>query len=92
MSVNMTLALPDEIHEKMRRHPGVKWADVARRAFQQELDKLEVLDMLLVESKMTDEKAIEWGRRLRHGAAKRAKASRAAHSRKAPGKGRGAKA
>lgn len=89
MGVNMTLALPDELHEKMRRHPEIKWADVARRAFQQEIDKLEVLDMLLADSMMTDEKAVEWGRRLRHGAAKRARASREAHARKSRGKGRG---
>lgn len=83
----MTLALPDELHDKLRRHPEVKWADIARRAFQQELDKIDVLDMLLADSKMTDEKAIEWGRRIRHGAAKRAAASRAAHARKAKGRG-----
>lgn len=88
----MTLALPDELHEKIRRYPEVKWADVARRAFQQELDKLEVLDMLLADSRMTDEKAVEWGRRIRHGAAKRAAAARSARARKAPGKGPGAKA
>ncbi|MHB8603793.1 MAG: hypothetical protein ACYDCK_00955 [Thermoplasmatota archaeon] len=87
MSVNMTLALPDDLHEKLRRHPEVKWADVARRAFQQEIDKIEVLDMLLADSKMTDEKAVAWGRRIRHGAAKRSAASRAAHARKPKDRG-----
>lgn len=82
----MTFALPDDLHERLRRHPEIKWADVARRAFQQELDRIEVLDMLLADSKMTDEKALDWGRRIRHGAAKRAAASRSANARK--GKGR----
>lgn len=86
---NMTLALPEPLHEKMRRHSEVKWADVARRAFQQELDKLEVMDMLLARSKMTDEKAITWGRKIRRGAARRARAAREAHARKSPTSERG---
>ena len=53
MGVNMTFSLPDELHERLRRHPEVKWADVARRAFQQELDKIEILDKLFAGSTMT---------------------------------------
>lgn len=82
MGVNMTLSIPDDLHKRMRHHKEIKWAEVARRAFQQELDRLEVFDKLLDDSGMTDEKAVEWGRRVRRGAAERARLWRQAHTRK----------
>ncbi|MDP2666627.1 MAG: hypothetical protein Q8P05_03955 [Candidatus Diapherotrites archaeon] len=38
---NMTMNVPDEMHEKMRQHSDVKWTEVARRAFESKLEKLE---------------------------------------------------
>ncbi len=40
--VNMTLAIPDELHRKIRKHPEVKWSEVARRAIE---NKAAVLEM-----------------------------------------------
>ena len=39
--VNMTLAIPKEIHEKMRKYSEIKWTEVAREAFQKKLTLLE---------------------------------------------------
>lgn len=74
----MTLALPEDLHEMMRRYPQVKWAEVARRAFQQELDRLRLFDQLFAGSKMTEETAVKIGRKIRRGAARRAAAARQA--------------
>ena len=78
MSVNMTFALPDDLHELMRHYPQVKWADVARRAFQQELDRLQILDRLLADSTMTEDDAVRLGRSIRRGVTRRAAAARTA--------------
>jgi hypothetical protein len=28
---NITLSVPDELHVRMRKHPEIKWSEVARR-------------------------------------------------------------
>jgi len=38
---NITLSIPYEIYEKMKRHPEVKWSEVARRAIIDYLRRLE---------------------------------------------------
>lgn len=67
----MTLGLPDELHESMRRHPHIKWSEVARRAFQQELSRLEIYDQLLAGSTLTEQDAVALGREIRRSAARK---------------------
>lgn len=61
---NMTLALPKDLHREMRRHPEIKWSEVARRALAREVDRLQVYDRLLDGSQLTEVGAIELGRRI----------------------------
>ncbi|MFH0715147.1 MAG: hypothetical protein V1847_05325 [Candidatus Diapherotrites archaeon] len=37
---NMTLAIPLETHKTMKRHPEIKWTEVARQAIEQKAKKL----------------------------------------------------
>jgi hypothetical protein len=68
---NMTLALPEELHRKMRKHPEIRWAEVVRRAIAREVDRLAVYDRLLSGSKMSEEEAVRLGRRISKAAAER---------------------
>ncbi|MDE1821461.1 MAG: hypothetical protein KGJ23_10070 [Euryarchaeota archaeon] len=68
---NMTLALPEELHREMRKHPEIKWAEVVRRAIAREVDRLQVYDRLLAGSKMTEEEAVRLGRIINKAAARR---------------------
>lgn len=68
---NVTLAVPKGLHEEMRRHPEIRWSEVARTAFQQEVDRLHVLDRLLEASQLTERDAVTLGRRIRRAAAQR---------------------
>ncbi|HLF06643.1 MAG TPA: hypothetical protein VI893_05675 [Thermoplasmata archaeon] len=38
---NITLSVPDELHVRMRKHPEIKWSEVARQAFVEKVDNLE---------------------------------------------------
>ncbi len=38
---NMTMAIPDELHSKMRKHAEIRWAEVARQTFQEKVNILE---------------------------------------------------
>lgn len=67
----MTLALPEELHREMRRHPEIKWAEVVRHAIAREVDRLRVYDKLLARSKMTEKEAVRLGRIINKAAARR---------------------
>jgi hypothetical protein len=56
---HLTLSVPRHLYEKMRKHPEIKWSEVARKAISEYLSKLgpastssEVLEMLTPESRM----------------------------------------
>lgn len=50
---NMTLALPDELQERMRKHSDIRWSEVVRKSIADKLELLEVMDKLARKSKMT---------------------------------------
>jgi len=68
---NMTFALPDDLHREIRAHPEVKWAEVARRALRRELERVHTYDRLLAGSRLTEDDAVELGRKVRRSAARR---------------------
>lgn len=70
---NVTFAVPDAMHQEMRRHGTIKWPEVLRRAIERELDMLHAYDRLLADSKLTEEDAIRMGRDIRHAAAERSR-------------------
>jgi len=70
---NMTFSVPEELHREMRARPEVRWAEVARKAFRDHLDKLELYDHLLKSSKLTQADAARLGREIRQSAAARPK-------------------
>ena len=49
--VNMTLAIPDGLHEKMKQFSDIKWSEVARQALWNQARKLEIMDKILSKSK-----------------------------------------
>ncbi len=52
---NITLSLPEELYHKLKNHPEIRWSEVARKAIQQYLDELELLDKLTTKSQLTDD-------------------------------------
>ena len=55
---NITLSLPEDVHEIVRAHKEIRWSEIARRAIQEYAQKLELLDKIASKSKLT-EKDIE---------------------------------
>ena len=43
---NITLAVPDSLHKKMKKHSEFKWSEVARQAIEQKITDAELLDDL----------------------------------------------
>ena len=69
--VNVTLAVPEELHKIMKKHPEIKWSEVARQAMWEYARKLELLDQIASKSKLTEKEATELGKTIKKGIAER---------------------
>jgi hypothetical protein len=57
----MTLAVADEMKQKMNSFPEMNWSEVARQAFSQKLEDLEFLQKFKAKSKLTEDDAMRLG-------------------------------
>jgi len=62
---NLTLSIPDDLYEEMKRHPEIRWSEVARQAVKKKLDDLRRLDALLRGSRLTERDVEELGREIK---------------------------
>ena len=67
----MTLSVPIELKTRMEDHPEMNWSEVARRAFRQKLEDLEMLREITSKSKLTEKDALELGKELNRKLAQR---------------------
>jgi hypothetical protein len=68
---NMTLSIPEELMRRIRKFSEIKWSEVARKAMEQRVSDLEVLERLTSKSKITEKDAIDLGRKLKMAAAEK---------------------
>ena len=69
--VNMTLAIPEDLHMIIKKHQDVKWSEVARQAIWERARKLELMDKLTSRSKLTEEDVEIIGNKIKHAIARR---------------------
>lgn len=67
----MTLAVPNELKNKMDTFPELNWSEVARQAFSQKIEDLEFLEKFKSKSKVTEKEALKLGAELNKRLAKR---------------------
>ena len=68
---NMTLSIPKELHEKMKKMSEIRWSEVARRAIEQRVNDLEIMDKLASKSKLTKKDVESISKKIKSSAAKR---------------------
>ena len=68
---NMTLAVPEDLHDIMKKHKMTRWSEVARQALWEHAQKLELADSLVAKSKLTEKEAQELGRKIKIAIARR---------------------
>lgn len=56
---NITLAIPETLHEKMKKHREIRWSEVVRLAIQKKIEDLELLEKLVGKSKLAAEDALK---------------------------------
>ena len=50
---NITLAIPEELHTRMREHSEIRWSEVVRKSISQKIEDLDLMDKLTAKSKLT---------------------------------------
>jgi predicted CopG family antitoxin len=56
---NVTLAVSDELHTKMKQHKEIRWSEVVRKTISQKIEDLDMMDKLTSKSKLTQKDADE---------------------------------
>jgi hypothetical protein len=73
---NITVSVPDGMKQEMEEFKVINWSEVARQAIAERLRRLELLrklDSELAGSRLTEEEALELGRKMKEGMWKRYK-------------------
>ncbi len=58
--VNMTITIPKELKERMRKVENVNWSEVARKAFEEELRRIERSKAVEEIDKLRRESKVKW--------------------------------
>ena len=63
--VNVTFAVPEELHEIMRRHPEIKWSEIARKAMWEYAQKLELMERIVSDSRLSEKDVSELDKKVK---------------------------
>lgn len=63
--VNMTLSIPEDLHNEMMAHSEFKWSEIAREAFEKKIIELHWVDKILKKSKLTKSEAENIGHKIK---------------------------
>jgi hypothetical protein len=66
---NMTLSIPEELHKRMRKFSEFRWSEIARKAIEQRIDDLEVMNKIASKSKLTKRDVEEISKKIKRSAA-----------------------
>ncbi|MBI2653517.1 hypothetical protein HYX02_01770 [Candidatus Woesearchaeota archaeon] len=50
---NVTLSIPEALHEKMKKHSEIRWSEVVRKTISEKIEDLELMEKLSKRSKLT---------------------------------------
>jgi len=62
---NMTLSIPEEIHEAMKKHKEIRWSEIARNSIVNYVKKLEIMDKITSKSKLTMKDVMEIDKKIK---------------------------
>lgn len=68
---NVTLAIPEDLHKKMKQHTEIRWSEVVRKTISEKIEDLDMMDKLTRKSKLTQKDADEIAQRIDGAVAKK---------------------
>lgn len=60
----VTISVDDELKEQMSEHPEINWSEVARTAFEEKIEDLEMVKRLSSNNELTEEDVDELAKRI----------------------------
>jgi hypothetical protein len=67
---NITLAVPEEIHNNMKKFSEIKWSEVARKAIIEKIETLTLTEKIANKSKLTKQDIKEFSEKIKKEATK----------------------
>lgn len=67
----LSIRVSEDLKGEMEKHREINWSEIARKAFHQQLRKIELADKLVSESKLTKEEAKQIGEKIKKGIAEK---------------------
>jgi len=61
---NITLALPNDLHQKMKKHTEIRWSEVVRKSIQSKIEELEMIEKIAHKSKLTQKDVDELAKKI----------------------------
>lgn len=61
---NLTLAIPEQLREKMKHHSEIRWSEVVRKTISEKITDLELLEKIAAKSKLTQKDVNEMAHRI----------------------------
>ncbi|HPM85931.1 MAG: hypothetical protein WC290_04120 [archaeon] len=68
---NMTMSIPTELHQVVKKHSEIKWSEIARKAMWEQARKLELMDAITKKSKLNEKDVMEIDEKVKAGLLKR---------------------
>ena len=68
---NITLTIPNILHEKSRRHSEIRWSEVIRQLLQKKIEQLELMNQIVNKSKLTQKDVDEISEKIDSNVAKK---------------------
>ena len=62
---NITLAIPDELHTRMKQHAEIRWSEVVRKTISQKIELLDAMNTIAAKSKLTKKDVDEISRKIK---------------------------
>ncbi|MBN1385999.1 hypothetical protein JW968_03405 [Candidatus Woesearchaeota archaeon] len=69
--VSISVSVPEELRQRMEKHPDINWSAVARKAFEDHVEKIEFFKKLVSKSKLTEKDAKEIADKINENVGKR---------------------
>ena len=57
---NLTLAIPADLHRRMRQHPEIRWSELVRQALTERVHDLELMDRIAAKSALVPDQVDEF--------------------------------
>lgn len=68
---NITLSIPEDLHEKMKHHSEIRWSEVVRKTISEKVELLEAMDRIAKKSKLTQKDVDEIAEKIDSSVAKK---------------------